>query len=126
MFDPITLLAGLGPLVTDVAKTLVNKYIAPDTFKPTTIEQYIKMKQMDIDSFNAMNQIGGNNPSYPWVEAMIKMQRPLVVYVGLLVWSYTKITNTPDSSVDNFMAAIGFYLFMDRTLFYTKKAMGMK
>lgn len=119
--DPITLLAGLGPIVTDLGKSLINRFIAPDQFKPATIDQYVQMKNVDLQMFKAINDAGGGNPSYPWVEAVIRLMRPIIGIIVLLVWSYTKLTNNPSDSVDNFAGAIGFYLFAERSLFYARK-----
>jgi hypothetical protein len=121
MFDPITLLAGLGPIVTDLGKSLINRYVAPDTFKPATIDQYVKMKQIDLEMFQAMNEAGGGNPSYPWVEAIIRLMRPTVGVIVFGTWAYLKITNQPSEAVDNFASAVGFYLFAERSLFYARK-----
>ena len=49
--DPVTILAALGPLAVDLGKSLINKFIAPDVFKPATIEQYAQMKQIDLEFF---------------------------------------------------------------------------
>ena len=121
MFDPITLLAGLGPIVTDLGKSLINRYVAPDTFKPATIDQYVKMKQIDLEMFQAMNEAGGGNPSFPWVEAIIRLMRPTVGVIVFGTWAYLKITNQPSEAVDNFASAVGFYLFAERSLFYARK-----
>ena len=121
MFDPVTILAALGPLAVDLGKSLINRYVAPDVFKPATIDDYVKMRSLDMDMFKAMNEAGGANPSYPWVEAIVRMQRPFVAAVVLATWAGMTLTNQSSESVNNFAAAIGFYLFGDRTLFYTRK-----
>lgn len=36
--DPITILAALGPVAVDLGKSLINRFIAPDQFKPATIK----------------------------------------------------------------------------------------
>ena len=50
----------------------------------------------------------------------------LGVVVGLVVvlgtWAALKLSRQPSDAVDNFAAAVGFYLFGDRTLFYSRKA----
>jgi len=46
--DPITILSAFAPVAVDLGKSLINKFIAPDQFKPATIEQYVKMKLMHI------------------------------------------------------------------------------
>lgn len=121
MFDPVTILAALGPLAVDLGKSLINRFVAPDVFKPATIDDYVKMRSLDLDMFKAMNDAGGANPSYPWVEAIVRMQRPFVAAVVLATWAGLTLTNQSSESVNNFAAAIGFYLFGDRTLFYTRK-----
>lgn len=120
--DPVTILAALGPLAVDLGKSLISKFIAPDQFKPATIEQYAKMRELDLEMFKAMNDAGGANPSYPWVEAIVRLQRPSVVAIVLATWAYLMLAGQSTETVNNFAAAIGFYLFGDRTLFYSKKA----
>jgi len=119
--DPVTILAALGPLAVDLGKSLIARFIAPEEFKPATIEQYAQMRQLDLDMFKAMNEAGGSNQSYPWVEAIIRLQRPTVVAVVLLTWAYLMLIGQSSDAVNNFASAIGFYLFGDRTLFYSKK-----
>lgn len=121
--DPVTLLAALGPLAVDLGKSLISRFIAPDEFKPSTIEQYVQMRQIDLEMFKAMNEAGGTNPSYPWVEAIVRLQRPAVVVIVLATWAYTELLGIPNTAVENFASAVGFYLFGDRTLFYARKAM---
>jgi len=80
------------------------------------------MKQLDLDQFTAINNAGGTNPSYPWVEAVVRLMRPSVGLIVLGTWSYLKLNNLSSPSVDNFASCIGFYLFGDRTLFYANKS----
>ena len=121
--DPITLLAAFAPLAVDLGKSLIAKFVAPENFKPATIEQYVQVKQLDLDMFKALIEAGGSNPSYMWVEAIVRLQRPLVVAIALGAWAYTHIIGTPSPEVDNFAAIVGFYLFGDRTMFYAKNGM---
>lgn len=119
--DPLTILAAFGPLAVDLGKSLIAKFIAPDNFKPATIEQYVQMKTVDLDMFKAMNEAGGTNPSYPWVEAIVRLMRPGVGLIVLGTWCYMEITGDSSPAVSNFASAVGFYLFGDRTLFYSTK-----
>ena len=119
--DPLTILAALGPLAVYLGKSLISRFIAPDQFKPSTIEQYVAMKQVDLDMFKAMNEAGGTNQSYPWVEAVVRLMRPSVGVIVLGTWAYLEVTNQSSAAVSNFASAIGFYLFGDRTLFYANK-----
>lgn len=124
--DPLTILAALGPLAVDLGKSLISRFIAPDQFKPANIDEYVKMRQIDSDMFEKMNNAGGTNPSYPWVEAIVRLMRPSVAVIVLGVWGYSRIYGNASSEIDNFAAAIGFYLFGDRTLFYSKAAIKSK
>ena len=119
--DPMTILAALGPLAVDLGKSLIGRFVQKDGYKPVNIDEYVKMKQLDLDLFKAMNDAGGANPSYPWVEAIVRMMRPAVAVIVLGTWATLRLSNLPSESVDSFAAAVGFYLFGDRTLFYSKK-----
>lgn len=116
------MLATFAPFVVDLGKSLINRFIAGDTFKPANIDEYLKMRQMDLDFFKAMNDAGGTNPSYLWVEAVVRMMRPSVTIIVLGTWAFLELNHTPSVTVTNFASAVGFYLFGDRTLFYAKKA----
>ena len=119
--DPMTILAALGPLAVDLGKSLIGRFVQVDQYKPVNIDEYAKMRQLDLDMFKAMNEAGGSNPSYPWVEAAVRLMRPAVALVVLGTWATLKLSNLPSETVDNFAAAVGFYLFGDRTLFYSRK-----
>ena len=119
--DPFTILATFAPFVVDLGKSLINRFIAGDTFKPANIDEYVKMREVDLGFFKAMNEAGGTNPSYPWVEAIVRLMRPTVTVMVLGTWAYLELTNQPSTTVTNFASAVGFYLFGDRTLFYAKK-----
>lgn len=122
--DPITALAAFAPLAVDLGKSLINRFVAADVFKPATIDEYVKMRQLDLDMFKALNDAGGANPSYKWVDAIVRLQRPLVATIALGTWCWSHTYGAPSVEIDNFAAVIGFYLFGDRTLFYTKKVAG--
>ena len=119
--DPLTILAALGPLAVDLGKSLIGRFIQTDQYKPVNIDEYAKMRQLDLDMFKAMNDAGGANPSYPWVEAIVRLMRPTISMIVLITWAVLKVQNISNESVDNFAAAVGFYLFADRTLFYSRK-----
>lgn len=120
--DPVTVLAALGPLAVDLGKSLISRFIAPTEMKPANVDEYVKMRQVDMDMYKAMNDAGGANPSYPWVEAVVRLQRPAVAATVLLAWAYLTMLGQSSPTVDNFAAAVGFYLFGDRTLFYARSA----
>jgi len=118
--DPLTILAALGPLAVDLGKSLIGKFISTDGYKPVNVDEYVRMKELDLKLFTAMNEAGGANPSYPWVEAAVRLMRPTVAMIVLGTWASLKLSGQPSDAVDNFAAAVGFYLFGDRTLFYSR------
>lgn len=120
--DPLTILAALGPLAVDLGKSLIGRFIQTDGYKPVNVDEYVKMRQLDLDMFKAMNEAGGSNPSYPWVEACVRLMRPTIAVIVMGTWSYLQATGKSSDSIDNFAAAIGFYLFADRTLFHLRKS----
>lgn len=115
------MLTAFVPVVVDLGKSLINKFVAPDQFKPATIEQYTQMKNIDLEFFKVMNEVGGGNPSYPWVEAIVRLMRPIIGIMVLAVWCYTVASGNMNDQVNNFASAVGFYLFGERSLFYVKK-----
>lgn len=119
--DPITLLAALAPLAVDAGKALIGKFIGSE-FKPANVGDWLAMQRADIERFQAINSAGGINPSYPWVEAIVRLQRPAVGFAVLAVWAADHLGPAPTGAIDNFAGAIGFYLFGDRTLFHIKQA----
>lgn len=119
--DPVTILAALGPVAVNLVNSLIGRFISPDGFKPTNIDDYTKMKTVDLEMFKAMNEAGGSNPSYPWVEAVIRLMRPTVAVIVLGTWAYMEMTGDASPSVSNFASSVGFYLFGDRTLFYAQR-----
>ena len=123
MIDPFTALGAFAPLVVDLGKSLISRFVAPAEFKPATIEQYTQMRQIDLDMFKAMNDAGGTNPSYPWVEAVVRLMRPSIAFIVLGTWAFLELNGGANDTVSNFASAIGFYLFGDRSLFYAKKSL---
>ena len=118
--DPLTILAALGPLAVDLGKSLIGRFIQTDGYKPVNVDEYVRMKELDLKLFTAMNEAGGSNPSYPWVEAAVRLMRPSIAIAVMGTWSYLQIIGKSSESIDNFAAAIGFYLFADRTLFHLR------
>ena len=119
--DPLSLLAVFGPLAVEAGKSLISRFVAPKEFKPATIDQYVAMRKLDLEIFTTMNNVGGSDPSYPWVSAIVRLMRPILATIILGTWAVLKFNGSSDESVDSFAGAVGFYIFGDRTLFYAKK-----
>jgi hypothetical protein len=118
--DPLTILAALGPLAVDLGKSLIGRFIQTDVYKPVNINEYVQMRTTDLQMFQAMNNTGTGS-TYPWVEAIVRLMRPTVAAIVLGTWSFMMMTGQDSPAVNNFASAVGFYLFGDRTLFYSQK-----
>lgn len=120
--DPITLLAALGPLAVDLGKSLIGRFIQTDVYKPTNVGEYVQMRNVDLEMFKAMNNVGASGgTTYPWVEAVVRLMRPAVGTIVLGTWAFMQLSGHDSPAVNNFASAVGFYLFGDRTLFYAQK-----
>lgn len=125
--DPLTILAAFAPVAVDGVKALINRFLGTADFKPATIEDYVKVKDKELERFKAINTQGSGNPSYLWVEAIVRLQRPFVAICVLLTWAtgHAILELEDTTAIDNAAAIVGFYLFGDRTLFYTKRQLGV-
>jgi len=123
--EPIAALAALLPILTEAGRAAVQRWIAPDNFKATSITDYVALKNADLEMFKAINAAGGSGATYLWVEAVVKLMRPGVAVIVLATWASAHLTASAEvdlNSINNFAGAIGFYLFGDRTLFYARRS----
>lgn len=129
--DPITMLAAFAPLFVQGGKAMISRWLAPKEFRPSTIDEWQKMQETEISRFKALNEAGGTNPTYLWVEAVIRLQRPFVVAAVFLTWVTAhllakyfgvEIAAVAMTSIDNAASIIGFYLFGERTMLATAGA----
>lgn len=117
--DPITALAALLPLGIEAGKYAIQRWLAPETVKPGTFAELLQLRQLELEQFKAMQ--GGSEASYPWVAAVRELQRPLFAAAVLGVWVYQAgLQGDVSHTVGNMASAVGFYLFGDRTLFYSR------
>lgn len=114
--EPLTALAALLPLGVEAGKAAIQRWIAPDQVKPATFADLLELRRLDLEQFKALQ--GSSGGSYPWVEAIRQLQRPIFSAGVLAVWAYQATTGDTSAQVANMAAAVGFYLFGDRTLFY--------
>lgn len=117
--DPLTALTALLPLGIEAGKYAIQRWLAPETVKPGTFAELLDMQRLDLERFKAMQ--GGGEHSYPWVAAVRELQRPLFACTVVGLWAFQAATMPEVSeTVVNMASAVGFYLFGDRTLFYSR------
>lgn len=112
--EPFTLLAAFAPVLVEAGKAAVQRYLQPDTIKPTTVAEFVQLRQLDLQQFQALQ--GDSAPTYQWVGAVRQLQRPVFAAGVLIAWAF----NTADPMLANMASAVGFYLFGDRTLFHMR------
>lgn len=118
--DPVTILAALGPVAVEAVKAAINRWVTPDTFKPANVGEWLQMRAADLDQFRAINAAGAEGESFPWVHAVIKLQRPIVVASTLAVWVWSRTAGEPSDAIDNAVSVVSFYLFGERTMLHLK------
>lgn len=118
--DPVTILAALGPVAVEAVKAAINRWVTPDSFKPANVGEWLQMRAADLDQFRAINAAGAEGESFPWVHAVIKLQRPIVVASTLAVWVWSRTAGVPSEAIDNAVSVVSFYLFGERTMLHLK------
>lgn len=122
--EPLTILAALGPVAVEAVKAAISRWVTPDTFKPANVGEWLQMRAADLDQFRAVNAAGAEGESYPWVHAVIKLQRPIVVGATLSVWVWSRTAGVPSDAIDNAVSVVSFYLFGERTMLNLKAKAG--
>lgn len=121
--DPLVLLAALGPILGRAANAAVDRWISRGDVKAATVAEAVELSRLRIEEFRALNDAGAQGDTYPWVNAIIRLQRPLIVVAigALALWQVATVGDV-SPAVQNALGAVGAYLFMDRTLFHARRA----
>lgn len=119
MIDPVTLLALFGPAIKDGFSALVKKVTGDAGSKPANVAEFVQLQEAETRALEARAKVADTDgASYPWVIAAIKLQRPLIVYLTMLVYLGMAATGTGTEdargTVANFAAVIVFWLFGER------------
>jgi hypothetical protein len=118
--DPITILTAFIPVLTQGARGLINKWTGGAGAKPATVEEAVKLGDLDIRRLEALAKLDEASGTSQWVSNVRGIQRP--VAVGLVLLTYVIVVGTPGSTqavldmVANLASSAMFYLFGDRTL----------
>ncbi len=105
----------LGPIVQQITGALVQ-HIAPTEVRAPSVDDYVKMKQADNETAKVRADLeNGGGATYPWVWAILKMQRPVILAVVVTLWAYQE--TLAGGSTDIVKQAAGFamsWLFCER------------
>lgn len=118
-----TLVPALVPALADGLKSVVGKFTGGA--KPLTIAEQVQLMQAENERLDMLSKLEGSGTTYPWVEAIRKLQRPFVVAVVILVWAcyFLGLTEVSEGSVvilSDVSSSVMFYLFGERGYMYLK------
>jgi hypothetical protein len=119
MVDPITILALFGPAIKDGAMSLIKKWTGDSAGKPANAQEAVMLIEAETKQLEARIKTGDTEgETYPWVIAVIKLQRPFVVYATLLTFLVMSTTGWGGASslsmVANLFSTVVFWLFGER------------
>lgn len=121
MIDPLTLLTLFGPLIKDAGQGLVKKFVGDKAGKPANVDEAIKLMEAETKQLEARAKVGDTEgPTYEWVVAVIKLQRPIIVYLTLASFLTMSIfdlgSKETQDNVALMVAVVVGWLFGERTL----------
>lgn len=121
MIDPLSLIALFGPLIKSGGQALINKLSKGEQYKPANVDDAIKLMQAETDALKARISVADtSDPSYPWVAALVKLQRPIIVYGTITGFMIMVLFNvgTPEAAktLSDLAQIVIFWLFGERTL----------
>lgn len=117
MFDIFAIFSALAPVAVKAGEALIQRYIVPDNIKPANMAEVIQLAQIENQRFQTLQDADKGGDTYQWVEAVRKLQRPLVV--AFVVGAY--ITHPDNQQLATLAACVTFYLFGERVMFGGKK-----
>jgi hypothetical protein len=126
--DPVTILTAFIPILQQGAAAVIRKVTGSDGTKPATVEEVVKLGELEIRKLEAIAAIDSAAGAAPWVANVRGIQRPLAV--GLILLTYVVCVGTPGVAqetlnlVANLASSAMFYLFGDRTLMYINSPKG--
>lgn len=121
MIDPLTLITFFGPLVKDVGQGITKKLLGEKATQPANVGEVVQLMEAETKQLEARSKIGDSEgETYKWVIALIKLQRPVIVYLTLLSFLTMSLFDigSPESrnTVGQLASILIMWLFGERTL----------
>ncbi|MCR4341869.1 MAG: hypothetical protein NUW01_18490 [Gemmatimonadaceae bacterium] len=121
-----TLLPALVPAFADGIRGLIARFTGSEGAKPQSVAEVIQLMTAEVERIKAVAMLDSGGETYKWVEAVRKLQRPVVAGFVLVAWVWACGFGNGDAyaqDVTTQMAQIVFsYLFGERAYLYSKKA----
>jgi hypothetical protein len=114
-----TILPALLPAAADGIRGIIAKFTGGAGANPQTVEEYIKLQDANNKRLELLANLEGQGETYKWVEAIRKLQRPVVVFTTLATWVVVFLNpQTYDDFTRDVVQAsassVWFYLFGER------------
>ena len=109
------MLAALGPSVVKVFDAAVQRWVVPDKIKPATVAEAATLAGIEIERLRIATAADSAGETYKWVEALRKLQRPVVVYAAL----FSFLMQPDNQTVAAIFQVVMWYLFGERLLLKT-------
>lgn len=117
----------LLPALTDGIRGLLAKVTGSEGAKPQTVDEAIRLMEADNRRLELLGKLEGEGETYRWVEAIRKLQRPIVGFLVTLAYVLAVSGVVADDFKADLAAQIAssyiFYLFGERAYMHmTRKA----
>jgi hypothetical protein len=112
MFDPVTMLAAFAPTLVKLFDAGVQRFIVPDQIKPTNVQDAIQLGNLDLEKLRIVTGADAGGETYKWVEAIRKLQRPIVVLATLAAF----LIRPDQQAVAEIFQVVMWYLFGERVM----------
>ena len=123
-----TLVPALAPALVDGVRGIIARLTGGAGAQPTSVAEVIQLMQAEVEKLKVVAQLDSGGETYKWVEAIRKLQRPVVAAGVLGAYIATTVFMFGDDfSRDQTrqLASIVFsYLFGERALLYAKQGTG--
>ncbi len=105
-----------GPIVSGLGNAVAQR-IAPTSVKATSVADQVALDNSAIAMLKAKGDIeNGGGDTYPWVWAIIKLQRPIILAIITITYIAEEMLNPKGASdsVANAFQFVGSWLFSER------------
>ena len=111
----VPFLGAFGPIVAGLGSALAQR-IAPTSVRATSVEDQVKLDNSAVEMIKAKADAeNGGGETYPWVWAIIKLQRPAILALITLVYIYQEATlGAASSTMADAFQFVGSWLFSER------------
>ena len=119
------LIPSMIPAAADGVRALINRFTGGAGAAPSNPDEAIRLMEADTARLAALAKIEGTGVTYLWVEAVRKLQRPVMGAAAVsayVVAMHTDVEAGTVAELGDWVQAYFFYLFGERTYMHLSKA----